>query len=188
MAAVDSLALRFLTTGGQTPIRSSFEQLHHPEDLEAWLSGSLDAEHPVHTVDGDFDAAVALREAIFTIIRDRTIDRTPSSDAVAVLNAAAERDPLVPRLDPLTMASRWQEPIRPVAALSTIARDAIDALSGEHGRRVRECANPNCELVFVDSSPPGARRWCAMRRCGNRSKTRAYRARRAQTSTEGKAT
>ncbi|NUP00309.1 MAG: CGNR zinc finger domain-containing protein, partial [Nonomuraea sp.] len=45
--------------------------------------------------------------------------------------------------------------------------------------RIRECAGDNCPLVFVDTSRPGARRWCAMERCGNRHKLRALRARQA---------
>jgi predicted RNA-binding Zn ribbon-like protein len=55
----------------------------------------------------------------------------------------------------------------------------IELLSGPLAVRIRECASDDCPLVFVDSSRPGARRWCAMERCGNRHKLRALRARRA---------
>jgi predicted RNA-binding Zn ribbon-like protein len=55
----------------------------------------------------------------------------------------------------------------------------IELLSGPLAERIRECASDNCPLVFVDSSRPGARRWCTMERCGNRHKLRAHRARRA---------
>jgi predicted RNA-binding Zn ribbon-like protein len=61
------------------------------------------------------------------------------------------------------------------AALSTLARDAIDLFGGPLAGRVRECAADNCGLLFVDTSRPGRRRWCSMERCGNRAKVRAYR-------------
>ncbi|BCJ69053.1 CGNR zinc finger domain-containing protein [Polymorphospora rubra] len=64
-------------------------------------------------------------------------------------------------------------------ALSTLAREMIGLLSGPLSERIRVCAGDNCPLVFVDLSRPGARRWCAMERCGNRHKLRALRARRA---------
>ncbi|CAM5478154.1 hypothetical protein STENM327S_08341 [Streptomyces tendae] len=62
--------------------------------------------------------------------------------------------------------------------LSTVARDAIELLTGPHADRVRECGAHNCYLLFVDTSRPGRRRWCAMEHCGNREKVRAHRARR----------
>ncbi|MEU0486187.1 CGNR zinc finger domain-containing protein, partial [Streptosporangium sp. NPDC006013] len=73
----------------------------------------------------------------------------------------------------------WAPPVRATQALSTLAREMIELLSGPLSGRIRECASDDCPLVFVDSSRPGARRWCAMERCGNRHKLRALRARRA---------
>jgi predicted RNA-binding Zn ribbon-like protein len=69
--------------------------------------------------------------------------------------------------------------VRATQALSTLAREMIELLSGPFSGRIRECASGDCPLVFVDTSRPGARRWCSMERCGNRHKLRALRARRA---------
>jgi predicted RNA-binding Zn ribbon-like protein len=63
--------------------------------------------------------------------------------------------------------------------LSTLARDAIDLVTGPYARRVRECASDECALLFVDTSRPGRRRWCSMDGCGNRAKTAGYRKRKA---------
>lgn len=63
------------------------------------------------------------------------------------------------------------------AALSTIARDAIDLISGVNADRIRECAAPDCAFLFLDTSRPGTRRWCAMNRCGNREHVRRHRSR-----------
>ncbi len=39
---------------------------------------------------------------------------------------------------------------------------------------VRPCAAPDCSLFFLDRSPSRQRRWCAMKGCGNRRKTKGY--------------
>jgi predicted RNA-binding Zn ribbon-like protein len=62
--------------------------------------------------------------------------------------------------------------------VSTIARDAVELFTGRFADRIRECGAHDCYLIFVDTSRPGRRRWCAMERCGNRHKVRALRARR----------
>jgi predicted RNA-binding Zn ribbon-like protein len=43
--------------------------------------------------------------------------------------------------------------------------------------RLKICSSASCRYVYYDRSKNGSRRWCSMRVCGNRSKTRAYRER-----------
>jgi predicted RNA-binding Zn ribbon-like protein len=43
--------------------------------------------------------------------------------------------------------------------------------------RMKICSSAECRYVYYDRSKNGSRRWCSMRVCGNRSKTRAYRER-----------
>jgi predicted RNA-binding Zn ribbon-like protein len=47
-------------------------------------------------------------------------------------------------------------------------------------RRIRTCASPACQKVFVDFSKNSSRRYCDSRTCGNRVHVAAYRARRQQ--------
>nr|WP_232077986.1 CGNR zinc finger domain-containing protein [Burkholderia sp. THE68] len=63
--------------------------------------------------------------------------------------------------------------------LGQVARDAIDILSSPLSERIKACANPVCQAVFLDLSRPNSRRWCSMGEggCGNRAKTRARRGR-----------
>ncbi len=75
--------------------------------------------------------------------------------------------------------SGWAPGATGARLLSTVARDAIDLFTGPYADRVRECGADDCRLLFVDTSRPGRRRWCAMEHCGNREKARAHRARRA---------
>jgi predicted RNA-binding Zn ribbon-like protein len=46
--------------------------------------------------------------------------------------------------------------------------------------RIRTCASPACQKVFVDFSKNSSRRYCDSRTCGNRLHVAAYRARRRQ--------
>jgi predicted RNA-binding Zn ribbon-like protein len=49
-------------------------------------------------------------------------------------------------------------------------------VAGESGR-VRTCASPQCDLVFIDLSRNQSRRYCDSRTCGNRIHVAAYRSR-----------
>jgi predicted RNA-binding Zn ribbon-like protein len=125
----------------------------------------------------DLVATTDLREAVFEAIRARTRGDVVPHPALETINATASAAPLVVGLDTTGRGLRWQQRPTVRAALSAVARDAIALLAGPMADRVRECANPECEIVFVDTSPPGARRWCAMGRCGNLVKNRDYRRR-----------
>jgi predicted RNA-binding Zn ribbon-like protein len=97
---------------------------------------------------------------------------------VKLLNRAAAMPPLTPRLDPMTRDFSWHRPTVG-AAMSEVARDALAMLGDpDQRRRVRACANPDCERLFYDDSRPGRRRWCSPDRCGDQARARAYRARR----------
>ena len=174
-----AVCLDFAHTGGEGPY-SVFETLHEPADLAAWLAQPpLAAVITVPVTARELDAAKKLRQAIWDVAHDRAAGRPPDAGAVAAINRAAAAAPLVPELATDGTTAGWAAPVRATAALSTLAREMVDLLSGPLAGRIRECASDDCPLVFVDSSRPGARRWCAMERCGNRHKLRARRARTA---------
>ncbi|GAA2985680.1 CGNR zinc finger domain-containing protein [Streptosporangium longisporum] len=171
--------LDFAHTGGEGRY-AVFEILHEPADLAEWLAGSSPAATvTVPVTAGDLAAARLLRQAIWDAAHSRAARRPLPAGAVATLNRAAAEAPLVPELAADGTRAGWAAPVRVAQALSTLAREMIELLSGPLSGRFRECASDDCPLVFVDSSRPGARRWCAMERCGNRHKLRALRARRA---------
>jgi len=58
-----------------------------------------------------------------------------------------------------------------------LARGAAELLTDPDLARVRQCAGADCQWLFLDLSKNGARRWCSMALCGNRSKIRRFRAR-----------
>ncbi|WP_041624798.1 CGNR zinc finger domain-containing protein [Stackebrandtia nassauensis] len=101
-----------------------------------------------------------------------------NGDADTDLIAAAEHVlrgvPLYARLgtDPVP-----DDPLLAETALARVARDwAVTVASGEW-IRLKQCPDHACLWVFWDGSRSRTRRWCTMRVCGNRAKTRAYTAR-----------
>ncbi|MFQ6145993.1 CGNR zinc finger domain-containing protein [Streptomyces seoulensis] len=159
--------------------RGNHERLREPADLARWYreAGLLDV--PPAITPAGLDAARALREAVHRIARALAAGRVPAGSDEALVNAAAAAPPLVPELRAgvgrLTLpAVGGQE-----AALSTVARDAVDLVTGAGAGRVRECAGDACALLFVDTSRPGRRRWCSSTACGGKDRAAAYRRRRA---------
>jgi predicted RNA-binding Zn ribbon-like protein len=173
-----AVCLDFAHTGGEGDY-AKFETLHQPADLADWLAQPpLAAVMTTPVTARELTAAKALRQAIWDTAHAQAARHPLPADAVATINRAAAAPPLVPQLANDTTAG-WAPPVRATQALSTLAREMIELLSGPLAERIRKCASDNCALVFVDSSRPGTRRWCAMERCGNRHKLRALRTRRS---------
>lgn len=63
------------------------------------------------------------------------------------------------------------------AALTALVASAATAAADGSWQRLKMCAAPDCRWVFYDASRNAMGRWCSMRVCGNRGKTRAYRQR-----------
>ncbi|MEU1721614.1 CGNR zinc finger domain-containing protein [Actinomadura sp. ATCC 39365] len=172
-----ALCLDFAHTGGEGQY-AIFETLHEPADLAEWLAQPpLTAVMTVPVTAGELTAAKALRQAIWDAAHAQAARRLLPAGAITTINRAATAAPLVPELAADGVTAGWAPPVRATQVLSNLAREMIELLSGPLAERIRECASDNCPLVFVDTSRPGARRWCAMERCGNRSKLRALRAR-----------
>jgi len=65
----------------------------------------------------------------------------------------------------------------PAMTASLIGRVAVQAaalLTGPDLLRLKACAAPNCDWLFVDLSKNGRRRWCQMNVCGSREKARRW--------------
>jgi predicted RNA-binding Zn ribbon-like protein len=100
----------------------------------------------------------------------------PERSDLELINTSAA-DAMRAEIDLTTGERRWSRPITGAQVLGTAAREAIDLVGGPSASRLRECGADNCQLLFFDTSRPGNRCWCSMRRCGNRHKVNAYRVR-----------
>ncbi|MEV2273642.1 CGNR zinc finger domain-containing protein [Nonomuraea africana] len=157
------------------------ETLDVPDRLDAWYleSGIVDAVTPCQ--EADLAQAVAVREAIYALVTARLAGDGYDDEALALVNDIARRPSAAPRL---TAKGRWVE-ATPVQALSTVARHAIELLSGPEVPLMKECANPECTKIFIDRSRGGRREWCGMESCGNKIKAAAYRARKKDAQAAG---
>ncbi|MFD2348740.1 CGNR zinc finger domain-containing protein [Nonomuraea ferruginea] len=96
----------------------------------------------------------------------------PAEQALALLNAAAAREAIVPQLhwpsdaEPSTGVLS-AEPDADVRLIAALARAAIDFLSGPQRERLRACDAPRCVRYFVQSH--GRQEWCKPS-CGNRAR------------------
>lgn len=170
-----TVSLDFAHTGDLDPTAGT-EQLHSPDDLGRWLADRVDRLDPASN-ERELADALHLRDAIAHIARGYAHQRTPAADDIDTINLYAA----TPDIPPTLTGGKRQAGagrLRVGQALSSIARDAIGVFSREaDDNRIRECAADDCQLVFVDESRTGSRRWCSMQRCGNRAKVRAHRAR-----------
>lgn len=150
-----------------------FEMFAAPERLDAWYveSGVVDAVTPGD--EGDVARATAVREALYLLITARRRGEDFDPGALALVNSTARTPSAVPQLT----AEGRRTDATPAEALSTVARRAIELLSGPDVPLLKECGNPECTRVYIDRSRGMRRQWCGMESCGNKIKAAAYRAR-----------
>ena len=167
-------------TGGEGAL-ARLEIVNDPDDLGRLL-GVILGLPPLPADAAGLAAMRPLRAALTRLAYDLAEGspppipiEPPRPDDIATVNAAATVPPLVPALRP-DGGTTFVAPTAP-AALSTLARDAVDLFGGPLARRIRICAAENCGLLLVDTSRAGGRRWCSMELCGNRAKIRTHRSR-----------
>jgi len=96
----------------------------------------------------------------------------PSGELSALLADLPLRvtlDGPAPALEPVATGIR--------GGLARIAAAIFEAHAAGTWPRLKVCVEATCQWAFIDSSKNRSRSWCSMRICGNRTKTRAYRAR-----------
>jgi predicted RNA-binding Zn ribbon-like protein len=157
----------------------SGDQLTEPADLTRWLRATGLPSPKIPVRPAVVAQARELREAIYRLVHPDLREKVDPED-VAIVNLWAAVPDAAPQLTSGARSSYQQATRLPAqAALSSIARDAVNLLSGDLLDRVRECARPDCSVLFFDASRPGRRRWCDMAVCGNQTKAKRHRQQRA---------
>jgi predicted RNA-binding Zn ribbon-like protein len=121
--------------------------------------------------------AIALREALYRTVLAAVEGRPPDPAGLSLVNTALHQafahQALVPSAG--GFAWTWVPEERDLGRmLWPIARSAAELLTSEALGRVRQCARPGCDWLFVDMSKNRSRRWCSMAMCGSRIKARRY--------------
>lgn len=152
-----------------------------PEDLAGWAEEVLEVAALEPMTLQELRDAESLRTAVTRLAHNLVEGHPAAIGDIARLNRLAAAPDLPPQIGP--GGSRgWPGSVTHGQVIATVARDAVDLLTSADAGRIKSCAADDCDLVFLDTSRPGQRRWCAMARCGNRAKVRAYRRRLAATS------
>ncbi|MBO2453817.1 CGNR zinc finger domain-containing protein [Actinomadura barringtoniae] len=151
------------------------ERIPVPQRLVDWLTVSGLAVESCTTA--QLERAWELRESIHAAATAAAQQDPLPASAVQVINdysvqgrAAAILTPDGTRQWRLSSASSVED------ALSVIAADAIDIISGERDGKLALCASPTCRAAFFDTSQSRTRRWCEMNTCGNRQKKARFNA------------
>ncbi|WP_336211155.1 CGNR zinc finger domain-containing protein [Nonomuraea sp. LPB2021202275-12-8] len=155
MLALAELIRDFVNT---YEVEADSDELGTPAELAVWLRERELIGQADRATDDDLATAIALREGLRAALRGEAVIELP------VL--------------PLRVAFGVRPGLVPVAGgvaggLAGIAAAVTDS----SWDRLKVCAEDSCQWAFVDSSRNRSRSWCSMRVCGNRTKTRAYRAR-----------
>ncbi|GAA3123459.1 CGNR zinc finger domain-containing protein [Streptosporangium carneum] len=160
-------------------VETDTDSIPSPAALTAWL-GRRDLIGPADAAgDDDVGLAVELRESLRAALRhnhDRDQEAGPP-------RSFAE----LPLRVSLTAAGPVLEPVATgvPGGLARIAAAVMSVHADGMWPRLKVCTESTCQWAFVDSSKNRSRSWCSMKVCGNRTKTRAYRARR-QTETDSR--
>ncbi|MEV4257982.1 CGNR zinc finger domain-containing protein [Spirillospora sp. NPDC049652] len=170
-------------------VETGDDEIETPGRLAAWLDGhesvpvTVRATGPAAASPGESDLILArdLREGLRAAMLDHHGPADPSGPPVPpgleeALAALPLRITLAnghPRLVPLGSADGAG--VR--EGLAWIAAAIMDAVADGTWGRLKVCQESTCRWAFLDTSKNRSRAWCSMRVCGNRTKTRAYRAR-----------
>jgi predicted RNA-binding Zn ribbon-like protein len=183
------LCLDFTNTYTQTEVLQH-EYLHRYSDLLAWSrhAGLLDdaqtqqlqqvARQDSPAAATVFERATALRGIIYHLFVAVAHQQSPPETDIMALNNWLAEAPGRPQLTAAGSGFVWQwrqEAHTLDTMLWPIAWSAADLLTSSDLPRVRQCArSEGCDWLFVDSSKNQSRRWCSMKLCGSRDKTRRY--------------
>ena len=146
--------------------------------LAEWLRSRGLPEPTGGLTERDLDDAWALCASIDALARSLLSADLPVAEDIGRLNATGRHATPVFLMQAGGRRRVVVSEIDVAASLSVIARDAINLFTGPDIGRLRACASPDCGLLFFDRSPSGRRRWCSMKRCGERVASASYRRRR----------
>jgi predicted RNA-binding Zn ribbon-like protein len=136
-----------------------------------------------------FRRTVAIREAIFRIFASHARGVSPLQPDLEKLRNRWSEAIQLSRLEYVSgkyvfvwegqdlyeSQAVFERPIYPVI------RAAVELLCSPELARVKICeGSPGCGWLFLDTTKNGSRRWCSMRDCGNREKTRRFYGKRKQ--------
>jgi len=169
------LVSSFVNTLEKNVNRPDEEQLDSPEALGSWMNA-----HGIPSGDDlgppDVERAIEFREAMRLLLLANNSGEL-EKDALKRLRRAADEGLIRVEIhddgEALARPARAGVPALFARLLAAVA----DSQCAGSWDRLKACAADDCQWAFYDTSRNRSRTWCSMEVCGNRAKTRAYRAR-----------
>ncbi|TGB16015.1 CGNR zinc finger domain-containing protein [Streptomyces sp. MZ04] len=158
-------------------VEEASDEIATPAGLAQWLTGCglLDApgDIPADVHASYLDLRAGIREEL-----GRHVGDTPDPHLLAAADQVLARHPVrVTARGFLIPMGELPTERGPLAALAIAWSELVttgDAV------RLKRCAEHTCGWAFWDVSKNRSRRWCSMKVCGNRNKTRSYASRQRQ--------
>jgi predicted RNA-binding Zn ribbon-like protein len=125
-------------------------------------------------------SAIELREALASFLYGRIDGGQPKASQVERLEKHFHAAALRRRLSPADgqLVWTWSGVERQAEIpLWKLAQAASELLVSGEVELVKDCGDPTCRWLFLDTSKNHTRRWCDMKTCGNRMKARRHQAR-----------
>lgn len=169
------LVSSFVNTLEKNTTVPDVEELDSPEALRSWMDA-----HGIPTGNelgaADVTRAIEFREAMRRLLWANN-GLALDDDALRGLRDAAEEGLIRVEVDSDGRAVARPAGTGVPALFARLLAAAADAQCAGTWDRLKACADEECQWAFYDSSRNHSRTWCSMEVCGNRAKTRAYRAR-----------
>lgn len=148
-----------------------------PELLAAWIAEKT-GEFVGDLDDEDLGRVLGLRESLRALLRANNGEEV-GEEELTPLREAAERSRYRTTLSPsgrLSLAPARAD-LSGFEARLLLAVERLQSLGA--WPRLKACTDDGCQWAFYDSTRNHSRTWCSMEECGNREKTRRYRARKS---------
>jgi predicted RNA-binding Zn ribbon-like protein len=157
-------------------VENGIEELTGPAELHGVLTriGALDPGAPA-LGQSDLLRALAVREALRSLLHVN-VGLPPRPDALELLDRAGAAAPLGVRFGRDGSSRLASTDAGLDGALGRILAVVYAAMVAGTWARLKACPRDVCGWVFYDRSRNSSSRWCAMSVCGNRTKTKRFRA------------
>jgi predicted RNA-binding Zn ribbon-like protein len=154
------------------------DELADADAAARWLEHRGLADRAKRPTARELTRLVEAREAFRTLLVANATDGNAPDEAVAVLNALADRCGMATRLTGAASAATTATTARGIdLALGRMLQTAFDAIAAGTWPRLKACPSPTCHWAYYDRSRNRTSRWCDMGLCGNRAKRDARRVR-----------
>ncbi len=121
--------------------------------------------------------AIKIREAIYHIFLNISLGGQVDERDLSTLNTAINKMMPNQRISIKDGNFSWDWTInveKMDSILWPVVWSAAQLLTSHASKRVGQCADEKCGWLFWDNSRNRSRRWCDMRDCGNRAKSRRH--------------